>query len=211
VAEGAVQRLAHGMRLSPDSHGPAQVFVTESLQGIRKNLPSAVPFPHELLACHPPLGKLGLPVPPGLLPVARQEISETRGQIAGNMPHQGGHGIAFTRRGLGQLRLAELFEGAFTHGLVAPVFTFDGCHHLSHLFLLDSHRNNVYASVRTSKRWLRGVQYEEKEAESFGPFLFYPEGTSDRTAVSIKDPAMFCSLTGMNQRAMMKNTPRRRT
>src|SRR2546430_14642642 len=76
--------------------------------------------------------ELRVAVAPGLLTVGREEVREAGLQVAGDVPDDGGDGIAGARirreRGVGQL-----VERAFGEGLVAAVFGFDGGDERAHM------------------------------------------------------------------------------
>src|SRR5204862_5763604 len=125
VRDGALQRRGDGVRLAPDGHGPLEIGVGEVAEGREQDPPAIVPLGLELRARHGAGKEFGVAVAPRLLAVGRQEVREARLQVAGDVPHDGGDGVARARGGH-ELGVGELVERAFGEGLVAAVFGFDG-------------------------------------------------------------------------------------
>src|SRR5207247_8847031 len=69
--------------------------------------------------------ELGLTVTPGFLAVGLKEVREARREVARDVPHERGDGVAGGTARPGQLLIAELLDRPFTERLVSPVFALD--------------------------------------------------------------------------------------
>jgi len=126
VGQGAMKSLSHAQCLAPNCDGAAEIWIVEGFHRREKRAPGLLPMGEQLRSSDGPRLKLLLPVAPGFLAVAREEVRKAGAQVPADVPADRGNGIAATWRGRTDLTVTELGQGAFREGLVAPVLAGDG-------------------------------------------------------------------------------------
>ena len=98
VRQRPMQRVVHLERLAADSDGLPKVVVRQSVERTEQHIPPAVPCVEQFLTRHRMYRELLVAVPPRFFAIRRQEIGESRSQVAAHVPDDNGGRIRTHRR-----------------------------------------------------------------------------------------------------------------
>src|SRR6185369_12696099 len=126
VRHRTLQRVQHGQVLAADDDGAGQIVVRERGQGPEEHVPALFPLRTHLVRRDRAPRELRFAIAPWLLAVRREEVGEAGPQVAGDVPHDRGHGVPVPRWLANQRFRVELADRLVSEALVAAVFGFDG-------------------------------------------------------------------------------------
>jgi hypothetical protein len=126
VGDLTIERLDHGMALSPDVHVAQQVVVLQRIERGEEDRPAAFPVGHDRCAIgwHVDL-ELAVAIAIGLLAIGREEIGEARPQVAGLVLHDDRDAVGLVVDRRVKLIVAHLRERPFRELLEFPELVTD--------------------------------------------------------------------------------------
>src|SRR5262249_18313018 len=80
VAEGALERQRHGVRLAADHDGPCEIVRLKTEERLQQTGPASLPELQDFRAAAEGVHKLIVPIAPWLLAIRRQEVRPARDQ-----------------------------------------------------------------------------------------------------------------------------------